>query len=767
MKGNPNNDKSLTKLKKYNSLESFDNSNPKSPSGSFGRNISCSPSNSINRGSPGPLEFTASAGVLTSPRADVDYFSLNTASLTLAQKLAILTQLGFTDTLKNMVELISRNKENLEQAIHSLLRDKSRLPLFTRFATKGVSKPSSLKQLPLGDEAADNLQLEIMRSRGFKDDAICLYALQTYNADKACEVLIKLNYGRASDAGNYYDDSERMKLLVDVGFSMNNCTELILGNATKNKQILKANNGNLDHTLNVLVTEKMATKASKVESRNSIISVASSSKLIPSFFKITKKGETKPSEEELARSQSGSSGSGLIEQHQLNSATNTNTNSASNVYTTDSSTPSEGGGLSRDRSFDKIDMTSSITQTGSTITPVTRNFVSVTQGYIMNTSDEEVFVLDEPGETQKSKLDRIRAHGFFHKAKNIDALEACGNNVDKAVTFLLKARFKKKENLSGLKNIEKPIPIDTRRSVDSARNNIPFFIPAPLTRKNIIAPDNIFDDESIMLKRNNSNPSTGKGNASIESHFSQLRELNTKGFLNTKVNKQILDECGGSVAKSIDLLSRHGYKPDIKGKRIIFDRKSESSIDDGESYLFPFNHKQSTGFLSKLLDWRKHTSNGKESAQVIAANSHSKVNSLDRNIGEAESRRSSSSSAASGSASIKTRKKASFSDENVIIIPGSSSRKTSEDITHRGSPKTSAIKSPPSASSRKTSDDINQRSLPLNSPPAIINPNRRKSSNSSSKRSSSTKSATQSKNNIAVMSINFDLEEIEERSTET
>jgi hypothetical protein len=177
--------------------------------------------------SPSVAEFSVSVGALLIPE-HVEYISSdNTAPLTRKQKLEILAQLGFADTLKNMVEL-SRNTD-LDHTIQVLLRDKGKQPIFSRF-TRGNSRPSSLKLMP--NQNIDILQanLQILKNRGFLDDEILICALsQQNNAVKAEELLTKLKYNKTNSTCDLAEtdslNSEALQahhqsLLLELGFSI-------------------------------------------------------------------------------------------------------------------------------------------------------------------------------------------------------------------------------------------------------------------------------------------------------------------------------------------------------------------------------------------------------------------------------------------------------------------------------------------------------------------------------------------------------------------
>jgi hypothetical protein len=150
----------------------------------------------------------------------------------------------------------------------------------------------------------------------------------------------------------------------------------------------------------------------------------------------------------------------------------------------------------------------------------------------MATPEEEVFVQDEPDETTQSKLDRIRTQGFFDKAQNIEALNSCDNNVDRAVSQLLRDRFRKK-NQTGLKILKPTVDeIYSLKATSSPKSPIPFFIPSPAT-KNI--PDNIFDDDSMIVRMESSSRGK-KPRCSSYTYFPQLQDLHQKGYLNLKAS---------------------------------------------------------------------------------------------------------------------------------------------------------------------------------------------------------------------------------------
>jgi hypothetical protein len=171
--------------------------------------------------SPGVAEFTVSAGILQNPEEHVE--SADTPPLTRGKKQEILLQCGFTDNLKNMVEL-SRYNFNLEFTIQALMKAKGKQPIFSRFS-KGIT--SSFKLLPKVDEAILKAQLEIMNSRGYNDDEICISALTNHNtAEKAIDLLSKLNYDKSSfdqSVKKYTNGSSletRQNLLVELGFGI-------------------------------------------------------------------------------------------------------------------------------------------------------------------------------------------------------------------------------------------------------------------------------------------------------------------------------------------------------------------------------------------------------------------------------------------------------------------------------------------------------------------------------------------------------------------
>jgi hypothetical protein len=328
---------------------------------------------------------------------------------------------------------------------------------------------------------------------------------------------------------------------------------------------------------------------------------------------------------------------------------------------------------------------------------------------------DEVFLQDEPGESQQSKLSRIRSSGFFDKGQNLEALEACDNNVDRAVNQLLRNRFRK-TNQPALGKIARPISEMSapRRSMDSAHANakhsIPFYIPRPVTKKDLLStkPDNIFDDDSMISRNKGSSRRKEKGKGSSYVYYVQLHELHRKGFLNTKVNKQILEECFGDMAKSLMLLDRYGYKPDLKGKKIIVEQESESSFEEDASYSFP--KESGSGFFSSILNWKQKPI-CKESAQLISINNiltQSRSDSLERKRKEDVETASHRKSSSSSNEPKPPKKKTSFQDDPVTIP-----RSKSYDDENQRKPNSSSVYS---QSSFRL--DENQRKDSMKSPPS-------------------------------------------------
>jgi hypothetical protein len=143
---------------------------------------------------------------------------------------------------------------------------------------------------------------------------------------------------------------------------------------------------------------------------------------------------------------------------------------------------------------------------------------------------------------------------------------------------------------------------------------------------------------------------------------------------------------------SIEILTRHGYKPDIKSKKMFIEQESECSFEAPK--------ESGSGFFSSFINRRQKTAS-KESAQLIAVNN---ILSTSKSWMKADdaNRKSSSSSADQ----TKPRKKASFQSEPEIITSSEERRKSCNNQARKSLP--SSMKSPNSPSHKSTSE-INQR----------------------------------------------------------
>lgn len=368
-------------------------------------------------------------------------------------------------TLQNLVKE-EKTQRKSRKSLSKLLSSKSHLD-----SNAQMNPPLSSSSLNSKARPTAASELLRMNELGFRDDEVSLVAFEQIgfpDADRAIELMKNLDYkstdsirqgsGSTNLASYKSSEDETRKFLLDLGFK----------NEEKLRRAMKVTENSFDHTLLLLLSEKGIKQKQKIIGNSPLISGRSTPQFpsIPGFFRFARKDASYGSEE-LRISTSGSSNSRFSihssADESFAASTSTRKDRERDAYLRQT----YAAEISKLNSMGHTDISAILNaikscsneppitipalvraiqaaEDASCATPIgqPRNFVSLSQSLKGSISLEDSYTFDDPKETLASKLERIRLQGFFDRTQAIEALDKSNQNVDKAVGYLLKKRFR-------------------------------------------------------------------------------------------------------------------------------------------------------------------------------------------------------------------------------------------------------------------------------------------------------------------------------------
>lgn len=443
-------------------------------------------------------------------------FLLSTEKLPpLQQKLKTLQNLGFSDTLKNVI-LLKQNGESLETAIGILLptrRNSGFLANFQRNSgtySNPSSRPSSIassRPTSIRTTRKNNDVIEGLHSRGFSDMDVIQHALDLVSpctVDKIIEVFTLHGYKEPicndSKGPTPKSESELVQIFAELGFT----------NKDRVKTVLQEFNGSFDLTLNALSQSKYKRISAEKSPRTPI-----SASLGIGFLKFGKKLEDTrfASELEILRNMGY-------------------TDEAANFFALDSQNTES---VTIERAIEIL-ANFGFEKEASSSPSIGPSTGSVQSADDISIARKSLELLDTKKKKYASELEQLHNEGCFDDGLNIAIIE----NLKPGTSTISQMVELIKNYKSGY--LSKSMP-----SIAAAR---PF-----VSVQTDQFGNNLFSESSTSASL-----STKVSNETIESKLERIRSL---GFMDRNQCKEALEKCDGNVDAAVSLLLKIRFRKSV------------------------------------------------------------------------------------------------------------------------------------------------------------------------------------------------------------